>query len=67
MLHEYRSAIGKTCGAIRLKKAVSFLIFRHLGVEVFENPKVNFHVHSSVKEYWAMIRLPETAHQTPIS
>jgi hypothetical protein len=40
------------CGAILLKKAIYFLIFHQLGVEVFENPKVNFHVHSSVEEYW---------------
>jgi hypothetical protein len=41
------------CGAILLKKAISFLIFRQLEVEVFENPKVNLCVHSGVEEYWA--------------
>jgi hypothetical protein len=41
------------CGVILLKKAISFLIFRQLGVEVFENPKVNLCVHSGVEEYWA--------------
>jgi hypothetical protein len=48
-----RLARRVACGAILLKKAIYFLIFRQLGVEVSENPKVNFRVHSGVEEYWA--------------
>jgi hypothetical protein len=47
-----RLARRVACGAVLLKKAIFFLIFRQLGVEVFENPKVNFRVHSGVEEYW---------------